>query len=170
MLLSVDIGLHGLGVGYFDDGILVAAAYLPSTRDKGGRGPLAWRQACAGLANAPAPAVLVMETMQVYARGQDKADDLLQLQGIAGVLVGMYPEATPIGYLPAAWKGQVPSDILANRVEAYLDGKGWGDRVLPCPPRRRGDVMHGVGVGLVHLGLVGVGATRRRDGRSPPRG
>lgn len=161
MLLSVDIGLHGLGVGWFSGADLVAAAYLPSTRARGERGPLAWRKACAGLAGMPHPEVLAMETMQVYRGGTDKADDLLQLQGIAGVLVGMYPEAVATGYLPAEWKGQVPADVLAARVEGYLGSRGWLDRVVgPVPNARRGDVMHGVGVGLVHLGLLRSGCRR----------
>lgn len=109
----------------------------------------------------PEPDVLAMETMQVYRGGTDKADDLLQLQGIAGVLVGMYPGAQPVGYLPAEWKGQVPTDVLSARVEAYLSSRGWLDRVLPdVPARRRGDVMHGVGVGLVHRGILRSGCRR----------
>lgn len=161
--LSVDIGLHGLGLGYWKDRQLEAAWYAPSTRARGERGPLAWRKACADLPRLDLrPDTLVMETMQVYVHGQDKADDLLQLQGIAGVLVGMYPGANPVGYRPAEWKAQVPSDILAARVESYLKRAGWSDRVVAPPKARLGDVMHGVGVGLVHLGLVGVGVSTRR--------
>jgi len=105
--------------------------------------------------------VLAMETMQVYRNGTDKADDLLQLQGIAGVLVGMYHGAQPVGYLPAEWKGQVPTDVLSARVEAYLSSRGWLDRVDASVPKgRRGDVMHGVGVGLVHRGLMRRGCAR----------
>ena len=162
--LSIDIGLHGLGIGYFAGEELVAAWYSPSTRDQGERGPLAWRKACAGLVALDLhPDVLVMETMQVYVGGTDKADDLLQLQGIAGVLVGMYTDALPVSYLPAAWKGQVPTDILANRVGAYLVRMGWDHLVEGNTPRKRwGDVMHGVGVGLVHLGLTRKGVCSLR--------
>lgn len=155
--LGVDIGLHGLGCGYFLGGVLVAGFYVPAPG--GGppfaRGPGAWGALARELAGYPITVdVLVMETMQVYVHGQRKADDLLELQGIAGALCGVYPDAKMVGYLPRVWKGNTKPAILAERVFTRLGHRGGTGVILPHPKRRFEDVMHGVGVGMYRLGLL----------------
>jgi hypothetical protein len=63
-----------------------------------------------------------------------------------------FPRAQLHGYLPRTWKGQVPADVMAARIQARVERAGWAERVIPPKPARRwGDVWHGIGVGLYHL-------------------
>jgi len=170
-LLSIDPGLHGLGCGYFEEGELQAGFYLPAPgRSPYPRGPEGWRTVALLLAPLGLePDVMVAETMRVYARTPGRRavdpDDLLQLQGIVGCIAMLYPRSEVVGYLPEVWKGQVPQDVYARRVVDYLAGRGWGERLV-LPGRSAGkdrdhDVLHGVGVGLHHLGYVVTGKTVR---------
>lgn len=162
VLLSCDPGLHGLGCGLFEDGVLLAGWYagLPP----GGRGPARWAavvEAGVRCLTGLHVDVLAVEVMQVYDRagGGSKGDpaDILEVQGVAGCLAGWalgHGVVEQHGYLPFAWKSQVPANILAHRIEARVGELGWADRLERCPARRRGDMLHGVGVGLHHLGLM----------------
>jgi hypothetical protein len=149
--LSIDIGLHGLGCGYYEGTSLAAGWYTPRPRAAPKRGPEGWRTIAhlldpLGLR----PDVLVLETMQIYEQAKWKGDpdDVLQLQGVAGALAAVFGGA------------------MAGRVAKYIASHGWEDRVV-LPARcaegrdRAADLYHGVGVGLHHLGLVVGGKTRR---------
>lgn len=46
------------------------------------------------------------------------------------------------------------ADVMENRLAARVAALGWAGAVLPHPKARRGDVYHGIGVGLHHLGLL----------------
>ena len=167
-MLSVDPGLHGLGCGVFEDDVLVAAWYAPCPGL--GRGPLRWKavvEAGLGPLRGVPVDVVVVEVMQVYPTGSrprrfiDPAD-ILEVQGVAGAVIGWAPAgAVSFGYLPRDWKGAVQQGVYAKRVDAYLKLRGWDGACLPCPVHRRHDMLHGVGVGLHHLGLIRAGRTGR---------
>ena len=163
-LLSIDPGLHGLGCGFFVDKVLVAAWYAGPAGT--GRGPARWRDVVeVGLACLAGERVdvVAVEQMQIYAHGRgSKGDpaDVLEVQGVAGAIAGWVSrDARLVGYLPREWKGGVEQNVYARRVDAYLERMGWADALAPCPSRRRHDMLHGVGVGLHHLGLVVGGKT-----------
>lgn len=168
--LSIDIGLHGLGCGWFNGPELEAAWYMRAERPSK-RGPMAWREVVASTVGTLGlrPDVLVLETMRVYDQRHWKGDprDLLELQGVAGVLAREYASSKVVGYEASVWKGQVPADVFATRVLKWVDGKGWSERVVqPSAPdqKRLGDVAHGLGVGLYHLGYLRGGKFRTSAG------
>ena len=158
--LSIDAGLHGLGCGLFYDKEL-ATAWYASPGGKG-RGPARWREVIKDglgplMETGIIPDTVVIETMQVYS-GAQRADpaDLLEVQGVCGAVAGWAPfaAATLVGYLPKEWKGLVPQQIYSDRVDSFLARRGWNDsRIVPHPSNRHHDVMHGIGVGLHHLGI-----------------
>jgi hypothetical protein len=161
-LLSIDPGLHGLGCGLFEDGVLLVGWYAACPGI--GRGPARWRAVVeAGLEPVRGYHLdtVVVEQMQVYHRAtREDPADLLEVQGVAGAIAGWVAPGTElVGYLPRVWKGAVPQLTYANRVDAYLRHRGWADALLACPVRRRHDMLHGVGIGLHHLGLVVGGRT-----------
>ena len=157
-LLSVDPGLHGLGVGLFRDRTLVWAGYLPAPKGVG-RGPAAWVTIARTLqildASGFRPTEVAVEVMEVYSQRWWKGDpaDVLEVQGVAAAVAAQFPDAKLTGYLPKTWKGQVPQDILANRVLDKVKALGWAEAIdwTDCPNARRHDVAHGIGVGLYHL-------------------
>lgn len=164
--LSVDVGLHGLGCGYFGpDRALLAGWYAPRPAGVATRGPEAWRGVASTLAGLELdPGTVVVETMQVYDTRKGRSinpADLLELQGICGAVGMRYPRARLVSYLPRVWKAQVPQHVLASRVWSWLEGKGWRGAVL-LPGRVGGkdrdhDVLHGIGIGLHHLGWMRAG-------------
>lgn len=159
--LSIDAGLHGLGCGLFYDKEL-ATAWYASPGGKG-RGPARWREVIkAGLGplmeTGITPDTVVMETMQIYAQRDWKGDpaDVLEVQGVCGAISAWAPfaAATLVGYTPREWKGLVPQQVYSDRVDSMLARRGWNDsRIVPHPSNRHHDVMHGIGVGLHHLGI-----------------
>jgi hypothetical protein len=95
------------------------------------------------------PEVVVVERMQVYMRGKGDPRDLLALAAIGGGLFRAFGDAEPVGPLPREWKGQVPREVMGNRIEQRLRDQGWWGRV--AEPRRKAnlnDVMHAVGLGF----------------------
>ena len=164
LTLSVDPGLHGLGCGLWEGGDLVAGWYLPGPSTGPTRGPGRWRAVVeAGLVPVGVELTvhLVVEVMQIYPHMKGDPDDILEVQGVAGALSSARPWGEVTGYTGRQWKNQVPQGVLAARVEAYLTGRGWSDRLHPCPKDRRHDMLHGVGVGLHHLGHMTGGRTNR---------
>lgn len=105
------------------------------------------------------PQILVVERMQVYARdGSSKAEDLLDLQAVAGAVVGVASKWTPLEEiltpLPLEWKGQVPRDVTANRElsrQEIREAVARGDVVLPASKKEQGDV--GAALGLIRWRL-----------------
>lgn len=89
--------------------------------------------------------------MRVYTTGRAAPSDLLDLQGVAGALVGLAASvgAKAVGVPAATWKGQVPRSVMGARVEAEVARRGWQDRVdLPRRATHRNDVFHAIGIGL----------------------
>lgn len=87
--------------------------------------------------------------MKVYTKGRARPADLLELQGIAGAIVGRYHTAQMFGFEPGEWKGQVPKNVMGARIEKKVRDRGWWDRVeVPRSKAKLNDVLHGIGVGL----------------------
>ena len=169
ILYSIDVGLHGLGIGCFQGKELLCGWYSPISRAPGERGAGLWGRAASDL-YLPVPGqMLAIETMQVY-RGVkawhvDPAD-LLELQGLAGAIAARFYNhgAKVENFLPRQWKGTIPKQIMTNRIRGWVDHAGWGDRLMiPKQSRRTHDLLDGVGLGFVVLRLGG-----RLTGRDYP--
>ena len=170
-MLAIDPGLDGLGVALFAGDELLQAWYSPGEtrkRDARGaleRGPSVWAglaRNVAWLNDAPGtrPDNVVVERMKVYdgraGFGKD-ADDLIELSGVAGAVVGTFPGAIATGYLACDWKGQVPKKIMLERIKAWIAARGWSDRVLvpEHAPALVHNAIDAAGLGMVALGLEG---------------
>lgn len=153
-VLSCDPGLRGSGVGVFEDGKLVRAAYVKSP-ERIERGPPAWRamaHAVSGWVGTDSIDTLVLEVPQVYRAGQQKGDpdDILQLAGVDGAVVGMIWSSSVKWYLPREWKGQVEKSIMVRRIEKLLTPEEVSV-IEACPASLRHNIIDGIGLGLFYL-------------------
>lgn len=172
-LLAVDPGARACGAAAFEDGVLVAAAWVrvPADPDGPARAPAAAAAALAVARWSVGRHVqeVAVEWPQVYAsrvragaRGGDP-NDLLPLAGAAAAVAALRGGARCSAYLPAEWKGQLPHEALELRVRARLSPEELA--VLDAAAGEAGkmgahNVVDAVGVGLHHLGRLG----RRRAG------
>ncbi len=122
ILLAIDPGLRGCGAAVFHDGVLFEASYVRSPA-KTGNGPKAWRamaEAVRLFAQGHLIDALVLEVPQVYTRGKGDPDDLIELAGVDGAILGRLMPVQQYGYKPREWKGSVPKDIHHARVRKTL--------------------------------------------------
>jgi len=103
------------------------------------------------------PGVVLTETMKVYVGGKADPDDLLELQGVAGAVVGVLGSVgwQAKGVLAREWNGTVPSEIRRERTKAWVEARGWVSRVdLKTTARFQQDVWSAVGIGRYFMGLT----------------
>jgi hypothetical protein len=156
MLLSVDPGLRGCGFAWWEGSDLRYAGYAEGIRDAKIKGPPAWLAVAQSVLVDPPGHLdrLAVETMRVYTGGKADPADLLELQGVAGCLVGLGAPRSVEGVPASAWKGQVPRDVLGARLERWTRAQGWWDRVrIPSRKTNLNDVMHAIGIGRYVLCL-----------------
>lgn len=182
--LTVDPGKHGVGAAFWsltDSGPLstrasnfssrawdlLAATYvlgIPLSEPQI-QGPLAWvTQALAveedAMRRGLSVGLVVVETMHIYTNGKARPADLLELQAVASAICARFPSAQLVGLEASTWKGQVPRDILANRVAKKVEERGWADRLETSAQGKKltktqvNDVMHAIGIGL-HMEKAG---------------
>lgn len=162
--LSIDPALHGLGVGVWVGAELLGGAYLPRPRTADARGAGNWlrqlqtlRAFCASV-GIEQPDCVVVEHMEVYTNTGQKnlgrPGDLLELQAVSGACAGL-ARLDAFAYLPKVWKGQVPKDVMTERIKRRLQSRNWFNLVTwTGKPRDDCDIAHGVGIGLYHFGLL----------------
>ncbi len=156
LLLTIDPGLHGCGVGLFRDGLLEQATYVEShSNAQRSAGWLAMVAAVKEFIGARAVAQLVVELPQVYIQARQKGDpnDLIQLAALVGGLCVALEHAQQKIYLPAEWKGQVPKEIVHARAMQRLSEDEQGR--ISC---RKKALMHNaldaMAIGLKFLGRL----------------
>jgi hypothetical protein len=121
-LLTIDPGLRGCGVAWFQDDVLVRCAYVKNS-EKTARGPKAWRkmgEAVLQWLDLPQVDVLVVEVPQVYVRGKGDPADLIELAGVDGAIAALVDGKKTEGYWPKEWKGSVPKDVYQKRFDKTL--------------------------------------------------
>lgn len=173
-LISFDPGLREAGLAVFTNGLLTSAFLVrnPNTKDRGGRAWRAMGQTVFRTLNSSAPnalisGVFVSEIPQVYREGKSanvSPDDLTNLTGVVGCVIGFLDPSEVKTYVPAEWKGQVPKKIHNDRIEAALNM----DEVkvldaVKCPASLLHNVVDAIGVGLFELGRMGGTNARVRD-------
>lgn len=151
-LLTVDPGLHAIGLALWTapvDGELVRAWAVRGAKD--GRGPAAWATFARDLDfDIELQGHVVVETMRVYPGAREDPDDMLELSGVAGVVVGVLASRgwTAEGVRAAEWNGQVPSTVRRSRTQTWVLERGWQSRVdLRTTARFQQDVWSAVGIG-----------------------
>jgi hypothetical protein len=145
-----------VGVALFKDGALVRATALRGPAK--GNGPGVWNE-LAGLVDywleGGTPYVdprtrgtLVVETMRHNPGRSVPVEDLLELAGVAGAIVGRLSSWSSHAALAHRWKSQVPRDVMGARVEEHLRREGlWHLVDVPSRATELNDAMHAVGLG-----------------------
>jgi hypothetical protein len=163
--LAIDPGLRAVGLALFRDGQLVRAGAVRGPPPPQ-RGPAAWStlavrvdcwvDECVPVAALAGPTALVVETMRYDHRSRKgSAEDLLEVQGVAGAVVGLLAADCWVAHeAPAHEWVRVPRDIFAARVEKDLRADGaWPLVEVPSRATELNDAMHAVGIGRWWLRL-----------------
>ena len=151
LLLTIDPGIRGCGVGLFRGAILEQGTYIESHSAAQRAGSwVAMVAAVRDFIGARSVAQLVVELPQVYIQARQKGDanDLIQLAAVVGGLCVAFEHAAHKVYLPAEWKGQCPKEIIHERAMKRLSPQEL--QVITC---RRKPLMHNV-KDAVAMGLV----------------
>ena len=151
MILTVDPGSKKAGVALFEPTGKLMTAWLVEGRD--------WREtADAVMRTLPISAVnmsaVCIEKMQWYPESPVPVEDLITLSLMAGRVTGLFSGwvgDNTFEYLPRQWKGQVPKDIMIERIKAELLDKETGRLKLPKDKSKAKDVWDAIGIGLYHL-------------------
>jgi hypothetical protein len=171
-VIAFDPGLREAGLAVFKDGVLTFATLVQS-KEKKARGGRAWwfmgsavRAALVNvvyLGGEPGifrkPFTFVSEIPQVYREGKSAnvdPEDLTNLTGVVGAVIGFLDPDEVETYVPAQWKGQVPKEIHNRRIIATLTPN---EQTLlanvKCPVSLKHNVVDAVGIGLFALGRMG---------------
>jgi hypothetical protein len=148
-LVSLDPGLRGCGLAYWnEDGKLLATLYVRNPR-KTTTGPEAWMGYTDAISMRPGPTHFISEVPQVYRVGASKGDpdDLIQLAGVVGVFACLFHATTYTGVKPREWKGQVPKDVHHARLVKTLTPEELAMVEAAAPPSLRHNVLDAVGIG-----------------------
>ena len=90
--------------------------------------------------------------MKIYTTGHAKPSDIMNLQAISAAISSRFPNARHLGLEPSKWKGQVPRQVLGERVEKKVLDRGWFESVArPKKKTELNDVHHAIGLGLYAL-------------------
>jgi len=147
MIVSLDPGVKEAGVAVFDDGELTYA-FLARGGD--------WRSTARNAArNVPKGIVqmLVMERMQIYVPGRSKgnANDLIPVTLMAGAVAAhLEPDDVKL-YLPAQWKGQLPKNVVKERLLKSLAEEEKRRIELPKAAGKAHNVWDAIGIGMKYL-------------------
>lgn len=98
---------------------------------------------------------LILEIPQVYGGVRDEdPNDLIDLAGVQGAIVGVTGAVVEWSPLPREWKGQLPKEVSAQRVEAKLTEEE--KRRIEWPAKRlRHNVYDAIHMGIVFLERYG---------------
>jgi hypothetical protein len=120
------------------------------------RGPPAWakmaKSVVAGYLLNKACDTVVVEHQQWYTGKAKPADidDLLQLAGVCGAIIGMLDACEYVGYYPREWTHGVTSKVLQPRIIKALSREEYATIVFPAPYLCH-NVVDAIGIGLHHL-------------------
>ena len=150
----IDPGVHGCGVSIFVADQLAFAQYASGL---GGQihpllEPIPHLEEL--LSHSAPIACVVVEMPQVYDAAKQRGDqrDIVKLAMVAGeILCAARPftkAALPVE--PASWKGQVPKDVLIERIKSKLSAEEIAAVELPDAASLQHNVWDAVGLGLWH--------------------
>jgi hypothetical protein len=149
MILCIDPGAKKAGASLWEPNGLFTGAWLGRGKD--------WIETaddvCKQLpTSAIRVSVVVIEKMQIYRDTPlAHANDCITLSLMAGRVAGLFPWAKTVEYYPSTWKGQVPKDIMIERIKAKLSHTEHKRVNLPRLKKGHADVWDAVGIGQYHL-------------------
>jgi len=166
LLLSVDPGVRGCGVGLFFESRLAAAAYVVNPVKRGQDASAALQMACAVACwyadNGPqmprgCETRVAIECPRVYKAAHQKGDQntsIIPLTLVVGAVVGRFNWPTT-QFFPRDWKGTVdPDEVMIPRIKERLSAVEHARVQLPDAEDLAHNVWDGVGVGLKLLGRL----------------
>jgi hypothetical protein len=150
-LVAIDPGLRVMGWAVFNHHGALHAARLLRNPDNTGRGPATWARMAAQIPDDGTD--LAIEYPQIYRGGKADPSDLIELAGVVGACTVARDWAGIRGFLPRAWKGQIPKDVHQKRILATLTPAEIEIvRALDCPASLAHNVLDAIGIGLHALG------------------
>lgn len=154
MLLSIDPGVHDVGMAVWSDDGLHWAGFVqqPSGVNKDPRNIVsAVEHKLSALRLDWVLFDLVIEKPQVYVRTRSKGDpnDLIDLALVVGAFF-QRASGKVTTVLPAAWKGQVPKPIMGARILAKLNDEERA-RIEAGPLKKMHNAIDAIGIGLHYL-------------------
>ncbi len=157
-MLCVDPGLRGCGVAEFEAGVLKRAAYVKNSATLG-RGYAEHRAMADALyawyekmPPVPMPDLVVVEFPRIYpGSAQQKGDlnDLIDVACVGSAIASMTTSKVESIY-PADWKGQVPKDVMTERIKRALDDEE-KSRAEKCAASLSHNMWDSAGIGLYKL-------------------
>lgn len=96
---------------------------------------------------------VVIEVPQVY-RTTPNPKSLIDLTFAAGYLAATFGPGQVVKVLPREWKGQVPKDVMIERIKSKLTEQEMKMVSLPKNKKHAKDVWDAVGIGLFHGGRL----------------
>ena len=161
IILSIDPGIRGTGVGLFSRSELVASNWVKNP-ETSGQGPwqcwtmskhvLSWLQTYWDRKLNE----LVLEWPQVYPTSKGDPNDLFGLAGVGAALTALLmAEGHPIKvtyYKPREWKGQLEKDVMGDRVKGRLSSLELSQ--VPDFGGLTHNILDAIGIGLHHIGRL----------------
>jgi len=101
---------------------------------------------------------VIIEIPQIYPLRQSKGglrgqNILVDLAYSAGMVAGHLCSEYKV-YRPREWKGQVPKDVMVERIKKRVTDKEKATMNLPKNKSKQHNVWDGVGVGLKYFGRL----------------
>lgn len=169
MTIGIDPGFREMGCSVFRGTELIAAQLIENPTKKGhdykAAKSMFWalvdylkHEGVTGTSNylmygEPLDINMCIEAPQVYRASLQKGDPNI-LVALAGFSYTMATLAeNPILYKPKEWKGNLPKEIMLNRIEAKLTTAERG-RIQCRLKSKLHNVQDAVGIGLYHLGRL----------------
>lgn len=163
-IIAIDPGFRDCGVAVFRDGTLVRCDHVKS-KATGLVEAIQFSQTADAVMEFVSDVVedghfdLAIEYPQQYANSPAPRESVQKLVGVIGALAARV-QATSCGlsvrvttYKPREWKGQVPKEIMFDRILSRLNEDE--NETLPALSKTRlSHVYDAIGIGLHHLGRL----------------
>jgi hypothetical protein len=164
-LVSIDPGKHACSIACWHDYTLVHAAWIENLfrRDQGKERADSWGDLGKRVADvigtelgSSAPISLIVEVPQIYpGPRREDPNDLIDLAGVLGAIIGVTRASVVWSPFPRQWKGQAPKEVTQQRVEAKLSDLEKGMIEWPAS-RLRHNVYDAIHLGIVYLERQGL--------------
>jgi len=155
--VAIDPGVHGVGYSVFSyhDGDFYCCGWAEPKPYKG-RCSEQWQAVGDAVADAVSEYNVLAffhEKMQLRPSETHKVNDILEVNGVAGCVLGRLPRGIIVeGYTPLRWKGNQSKESNHADIEALLKERGEYDvyrkYLDKCPRKRRHDVKDAVAIGM----------------------
>ena len=151
MIIAVDPGSKRAGLAVYDDHELTSAWLVKGDSwydtARAAYDSLEGRYPAMFLPHAE----FVLERPQIYPEAPFDQNDLVTIAMMVASLQGYLQSYRVIEYLPKQWKGQVPKEIMFERIWEKLSLEERSRVELPRNKKHQLDVKDAIGLGRHHL-------------------